>query len=149
VEVKLRKKVILSLVIVLAAILIAFLILNIDTLKPYVLEAKNVYSLVKLVKKETGFKKVSISLKLDNNEEEQGLYIGIDDDYTGDLKKMAEKIQLLAFDNYAKDLDYVEVIYKMPAVTVKVKDKYLFGSRDIKRFYLSKEQFDKIKSKQP
>lgn len=144
-----RKKVILPVVIVLAAILIAFLILNIDTLKPYISEAKSAYSLVKLIRKETGFKKVSISLKLSNNKEIKGVSIGINDDYTGDLKKMAEKIQLLILDNYAKDLDYVEVIYKMPAIQIKWKDKYLFGSGNIKRFYLSKEDFKKIKSKQP
>ena len=144
-----RKRVILPIVIVLAAILIVFLILNIDTLKPYISKAKSAYSLVKLVRKETGFTKVTISLKLGNNKEIKGVSIGINDDYTGDLKKMAEKIQLLVLDNYAKDLDYVEVIYKMPGIQIKWKDKYLVGSRNIKRFYLSKEDFKKIKSKQP
>lgn len=147
-EVKLRKRVILPIVVVLAAILISFLILNIDTLKYYFSEAKSAYSLVQLIKKESGFQKVSITLKLDDNKEITGVSVGINDDYAGDLKKMAEKIQLLVFDNYAKELDFVEVIYKMPAVQVKWHDRFLFGSRDIKRFYLSREDFKKIKSKQ-
>ena len=139
------KKSLVYIALFLAVIIVVYIILNIDLIKGLIFKVRSAVSLVKLIKEETGFKKVSAYLNFDPKRDQQGLTIVINDNYAGDIKKMAEKVQIIAFDNYPQELDYIEVIYKKPLITIKGRDSSITYHPGSERYYLSRQQIKQLK----
>jgi hypothetical protein len=105
-------------------------------------------SIGKTINKETGFKDINVNVELLPGDK-QGLIIQIGDDYKGDLEKIAEKIQLIAYDNFPGKLEYVEVVFQKKAsgITIKVHDKFI-SSEPVISFKKTSEELKKLKSEQ-
>ncbi len=147
------KKVIAYIAIAAVVLLIIYVLINYNRIKPFISKIINAVksgaSIGKTINKETGLKDIGVNVEL-LSEDKHGLIIQIGGDHKGDLKKIAEKVQLIAYDNYPEKLEYIEVVFKKkaPGITIKVKDKYISGKPTIISFKKNVEELEKLKSEQ-
>jgi hypothetical protein len=146
------KKVIAYIAITAIALIIIYGLINYNRIKPFISRiisaVRSGASIGKAINKETGLKEISVNVEL-ISEDKHGLIIQIGDDYKGDLEKIAEKVQLIAYNNFPAKLEHVEVIFKKKAsgITLKVNDKYISGEPVIS-FKKTIEELKKLKSEQ-
>jgi hypothetical protein len=147
------KKVIAYIAIAAVVLLIIYGLINYNRIKPFISNIINAVrigaSIGKAINKETGLKDISVNVEL-FSKDKHSLIIQIGGDHKGDLEKIAEKVQLIAYDNYPEKLESVEVVFKKKAsgITIKVNDKYVTGEPTIISFKKTAEELEKLKNEQ-
>jgi hypothetical protein len=146
------KKVIAYIALAAVVLLIIYGLINYNRIKPFISKiisaVKSGASIGKTINKETGLKDINVNVELLPGDK-QGLIIQIGDDHKGDLEKIAEKVQLIVYDNYPEKLEYIEVVFKKKAsgITIKVNDQYISGELALS-FKKTGEELKKLKSEQ-